>query len=254
MGFLASAFLILAALSSSPCPARAEAGPSAVPDALVVVGPGPGAVLSRIEAEISASGGVVVRRVPPCLLTASLPPGLESVLAASGAAVFRGRAGGDAVDERCGGEARAAAATWNRNLSVLSVRKVRPGRRLEVSIETDGKRFKVVSAKAVDRLRRVGYRQRLGTGRYYLEFLDASGKVLYVQSLADPALFHADSLGADGRGEGLSSRRGRRPKARMTASVPLDPALRGVRVSRQSLSAAGAASGPLSGPWLLRDE
>lgn len=152
------------------------------------------------------------------------------------------------------GEEAAAVAAWNHDLSVLARRTGPPGKRLQVVIESNGGRLRVRSAKVVDRPRKVEYRQRLATGRYYLEFLDASGAVRHVQSVADPAVAYVDVPAGTPDGRLRESRRVRRSKAALTASVPFDPEVAKVRVSVQRVERRATGPGfPLGGPFLLGD-
>lgn len=114
---------------------------------------------------------------------------------------------------------------------------------VEVRIETDGTRFRVVSVKPVERAGRVFHRQALGNGRFLLEFLDAAGKVLHVRSVPDPSLVYVDRLsaaageGKEKRGNGskgaLESRRKRLDRAQSAVILPADSGIRAVRISLQ---------------------
>ncbi len=60
---------------------------------------------------------------------------------------------------------------------------------LEVVIETDGTNFLPVSKRVVDEEPQSHvYRQRFQEGFYYVQALDANGKVVHVESLPDPTL------------------------------------------------------------------
>lgn len=219
-------------------------------NALVIIESGKASPAAAVKKYIAENGGRIEDSFSPDVFTGYLPPVLDGELNAKyGAVIFREEIPDLAVLEKYGDAAIAAAKVWNNNLKLLSAQPPPSEKKhLKVVLETDGVNFKLISKKIMKKVRPAVYRQPLAEGSYYIEAVDAFGKTLLVQSLADPAKIYYD-FPAEPRQQSIGARfsshkalKGgifRPAKAEMILKLPYDPNIKTLRISRQKASVKG---------------
>lgn len=122
------------------------------------------------------------------------------------------------------------------------------GKNLEILMETDGVSFSGLSKKVSEGKRSQRHRQVLRKGFYYIEALDAAGRVLRVQTMpasnevlydySEPESAEAGSSSAttaaaapkSGRGRLLKGGRLHQPKAQFLIDMPYDAAIKTLKI------------------------
>lgn len=250
-------------LYTFPCtqPLCRAAEQTPLPNAIIINDSGDASVIKSVTGEIERRGGRIAQTVLPYIITADMPPGLDAALSAAYAVlIFRDKiAEMDSVG-KYGEQAAAAVEVWNNNIGVLSSRTAPSNEPfMEILIETDGANFSIISKKVINGPERVIYRQPLGEGRYFIEFLDGAGTVRHVKSVSDPAAVFFDYMDepAPGQpGNQANTLKGggvKLPRAQMLISLPLDRSIKTIKVSRQKLSKKGENK-PAAGRQKLRGE
>lgn len=141
-----------------------------------------------------------------------------------------------------------------------------PGKSLEITLETDGAAFAGISKKVLGKTSSEVHRQVLRKGFYYIEALDAAGKVLYVRTMppadevfydySEPADTVRTSSGAalspaspQGADQPLKGGKLKLAKAQLMINLPNDPDIKTLKINiiKDPSSPSGKSGRRISG-------